>query len=156
MRTQTLNCLALIAGLACSTNAQEVCSVSVVASLLSRDSKTPHAPNPFAFEAKVQGRTALIKRVVPSYRPQRVVIVLDMSGSMEDKIPAAKMLVLGMLRMLPTDTRIGFLTFADTAANVIAVGERRSEVEDLVQRLDRRDARGRTAAMDAVAKAIDM
>src|SRR5438067_88367 len=156
MRAQTLNCLAMIASLACSTNAQEVCRVSVVASFLSRDSKTPHAPIPFAFEAKVQGKPALIKRVVPAYHPKRAVIVFDLSGSMQDKIPAAKMLALGMLRMLPADMRIGFLTFADTVANLIGVGEHRGEVQDLVQRIDRRNAHGRTAAMDAIARAIQM
>ena len=88
-------------------------------------------------------------------KPANVLLVVDVSGSMNDqnRLARAKEGLKGFLREVSPNDRLGLMIFSDRVQPLIPIGERRAELAPLVDRLI---ADGGTAVYDATAQAIEI
>ena len=85
---------------------------------------------------------------------QRVVLTIDISGSMEgDRLQAAKDAAIAFLDAAPADAEVGLVLFNDTVAKVVPPTTDRAAVRTEV---DAAVADGDTALYDAVIAGLDL
>src|SRR5437588_2440799 len=65
------------------------------------------------FSAKLGSEAIDITAVTPRVRPRRLVVLLDTSGSMTDKLPVGLELSQQLIALVPSSTATAFYTFSD-------------------------------------------
>ena len=108
------------------------------------------------FQAKVHGKTVKILSVVPDYRPHRIVIMLDASGSMEMSWPRALSLGLALANSALPNTQLALVIFAEGTKERIDFTQGQEAVRERLRQLslNQKDRKkmvyGRTSILDAL------
>ena len=110
------------------------------------------------FRVRLNGKPVAILSAAYSVAPRRIVVLLDMSGSMGGNLSRdntwliAREAVQDVLEQMPADTPIAFLTFSDHVLDAFDLSQSRSSLVAWLQkgRTDRSDVKGRTALRDAI------
>jgi hypothetical protein len=116
------------------------------------------------FRVKVNGRPFGIVEANYSLAPRRIVVLLDMSGSMAGETPnnrkwwIAREAVEDLLEETPADVKVALLTFSSQAHDVFDFSQSRSSVATWLKDEPRRQAeiKGRTALYDSVLAATKL
>jgi Mg-chelatase subunit ChlD len=129
---------------------------SLLANVLDRHGNAVRDLTQENFRIRINGKPASVVNASYSFAPRRIVVLLDMSGSMagtraSTKWQIAQQAVEDLLEMSPADEQVALLTFSDQVHDVFDFSQTRSSMlEWLRQGIDRRKkVRGRTALFDA-------
>jgi Mg-chelatase subunit ChlD len=117
-----------------------------------------------SFRAKVNGRPATVVEAHYSFEPRRIVVLLDMSGSMagetekNKKWKIAREALEDLIAESPADEKVALLTFSSQVHDVFDFSQSRSSMAAWLKEEPRRRAeiKGRTALYDAVLAATKL
>jgi len=114
--------------------------------------KIPALPSPSAALSE-----AIIDQFLLSKRKATVIVVLDVSGSMEgEKIKSARQATAEFLSRLHPDDRVALMAFADSVSTLAEPSRVGDVSESLASRVSTLLANGNTALHDAVCQATEM
>ena len=100
---------------------------------------------------------AIVDQFLLTKRKAVVVVVLDVSGSMEgEKIKTAREATAAFMKRLHTDDEVAFVIFADEVVTISELQRVGDVVEVLADRVSRMPADGSTALYSAVCEAVKM
>jgi von Willebrand factor type A domain len=110
------------------------------------------------FRVRINGKPAVISEAQYSVAPRRIVIVLDMSGSMAGEIDTGKWLVArkvvgDFLTQMPPDAPVAMVTFSDQVYETVDFSKGRTAIAEWLKQgpSERADIkRSKTALFDAI------
>src|SRR5580765_6241586 len=165
-RTPELFLAAVLPILSLSGFAQPAAPVpprSLVVNVLDRNGNAVRDLTNNNFRVKVNGHPAAILAAPYSLAPRRIIVLLDMSGSMGGekdgkKWQIAREAVEDLLAQSPADVSIGLLTFSDQVHDVFAFSQGRSTISRWLREgaSQRPNVRGHTALRDAIQASLRM
>jgi Mg-chelatase subunit ChlD len=137
---------------------------SLVVNVLDRDGNAVRDLTKDIFRAKVNGHPATVVEVRYSFAPRRIVVLLDMSGSMaggtekNKKWQIAREAVEDLLLGTPADVKLALLTFSSHIHDVFDFSQSRSSMGAWLKDEPRRRAeiKGTTALYDAAIAATKL
>jgi len=154
--------LPILSFCAFAQSAASIPARSILVNVLDRSGNAVRDLTNNNFRVKVNGRPAAISGASYSLAPRRIVVLLDMSGSMGGekdgkKWQIAREAVQDLLAESPGDVPIALLTFSDQVHDVFAFSQR-STISRWLQEASsqRRSVRGHTALRDAIQASLRM
>jgi Mg-chelatase subunit ChlD len=112
------------------------------------------------FRGTFQGKPVQILSAKPDARPRRVVILLDMSGSMiepAERLLRARGLALSLIAHAPNNSPVGVVTFSKGILEQMGFAHSREELTDFVAKTHAApQGKGQTALRDAILEALHM
>lgn len=137
---------------------------SLLVNVLDRNSNAVRDLTKDSFRAKVNGRPAAVVEASYSLAPRRIVVLLDMSGSMGGETEKNKKWQISreatedLLSETPADVRVALLTFSSQVHDVFDFSQSRSSMAAWLKDEPRRRAeiKGTTALYDTVIAATKL
>jgi hypothetical protein len=148
-----------LGGLVAAQSATTTTTPSLLVNVLDRHGMAVRGLTKDSFQVKVNGRRAKLLDASYSLAPRRIVVLLDMSGSMAGGVESKKWQMAreafgDLLSGTPPDVQIALLTFSDQVHDEFGFSERRESMAAWLKEGTKKtgDGRihGRTALFDAV------
>lgn len=154
-----LTCLVLCATLLPAQDSSSCLRRTFVVSVTSDESRPVVGLTESNFRGTFKKEPVRILSVEKHSQPNRTVILLDMSGSMERKLPIAGAAVLELIFSARLEDRVAFLAFSDKVMVRLGFEHSRQELAREVQLLGTKGhpgPRGRGALYDAIMEALQL
>ena len=110
------------------------------------------------FRGEFRGQPVQILSVTTRIFPMRIVVVLDRSGSMQDKWAVVMEAARHIYAIAPSDVSLGLILFNDVVTDKLYFENPRAAVINALVEAEKQKgaAKGRTALLDALGAALDM
>jgi Mg-chelatase subunit ChlD len=150
--------------LAAAQTAPTLSTRSLLVNVLDQNGNAVRDLTKDGFRAKVNGRPATVVEARYSLAPRRIVVLLDMSGSMagetekNKKWQIARQALEDLIAETPADVKVALLTFSSQVHDVFDFSQSRSSMAAWLKDEPHRRAeiKGRTALYDAVLAATKL
>lgn len=152
------------AHLALAQSAPKQPASSLLVNVLDRNGNAVRNLTKDDFRVKVNGHPAALLDAHYNFAPRRIVVLLDMSGTMagvtekNNKWRIAREAVEDLLTETPADVQVALVTFSYNAHDILDFSQGRSSITEWLKRGPSQwtDIKGRTALYDAVAAAAKL